>query len=58
MFAATAAGVYNTVSEAMRQMGQGFDKTYLPEPERAALYTDIYRQYCKWGALVEQHSTA
>ena len=58
MFAATAAGVYSTVSEAMHQMGQGFDKTYLPDPERAALYADIYRQYCKWGALVEQHSTA
>ena len=30
MFAATAAGIYRKVEDAMQAMGQGFDTTYLP----------------------------
>ncbi len=56
MFAATAAGSYDNVSDAMRNMGAGFDATYTPDPERASLYDDIYRQYHAWGELVEKHT--
>lgn len=54
MFAATAAGVYDTVSDAMKHMGAGFDATYHPNAENAALYEGIYQQYCAWGEVVEQ----
>ena len=33
MFAATTAGIYNTVPEAMQAMGAGFDAEYLPKGE-------------------------
>ncbi|MCB9314931.1 MAG: ribulokinase [Lewinellaceae bacterium] len=58
MFAATAAGVYETVSEAMSRMGSGFDATYYPDAERATVYDRLYAQYCRWGDLVEQNTSA
>ncbi len=54
MFAATAAGIYDNVSEAMKAMGAGFDAEYLPEPAQAAQYDQIYLQYQQFGAAVEQ----
>jgi len=45
MFAATVAGLYNKVEEAMEAMEQGFDTTYHPDPARAALYTIKYQAY-------------
>jgi len=54
MFAATAAGIYDNVSEAMQAMGAGFDAEYLPEPAQAAQYDQIYTQYQQFGAAVEK----
>ena len=34
MFAATAAGIYNKVEDAMNAMGQGFDKEYIPDAQK------------------------
>ena len=31
MFAATAAGIYDKVEDAMKAMGQGFDAVYHPD---------------------------
>lgn len=56
MFAATAAGIYDNVSQAMEQMGAGFDAEYLPEPSAAATYDQIYKQYQSFGAAVEKLS--
>lgn len=53
MFAATAAGIYDNVSEAMEQMGAGFDTEYLPNSAHAEIYDKIYRQYQTFGAAVE-----
>ena len=33
MFAATAAGIYDKVEDAMNAMGQGFDAEYYPDQE-------------------------
>ena len=52
MFAATAAGIYNKVEEAMEAMGQGFERTYEPRPEKVALYAERYQQYKSLGAFV------
>ncbi|HMQ90074.1 MAG TPA: ribulokinase [Flavilitoribacter sp.] len=55
MFAATAAGAYPSVSEAMKAMSYGFDAEYHPNPQNAALYDDLYRKYISLGALVEKN---
>jgi L-ribulokinase len=54
MFAATAAGIYNKVEEAMAAMGQGFDAEYLPNPERVPIYLQRYNRYKKLGHTTEQ----
>lgn len=53
MFAATAGGVYSKVEDAMRQMGQGFDKEYHPNKQNISLYASRYQQYVKKAALIE-----
>ncbi|MDR2103216.1 MAG: ribulokinase [Treponema sp.] len=53
MFAAAAAGLYPDVSAAQRGMGSPIEKTYTPDPERAAAYNTLYRQYKLLGAFVE-----
>ncbi|UZJ64470.1 ribulokinase [Sphingobacterium sp. KU25419] len=54
MFAATAAGLYPKVEDAMKAMGQGFEKTYEPRAEMVAIYAKRYEQYKKLGAFIEQ----
>lgn len=53
MFAATAAGLYPKVEEAMHAMGQGFDQEYKPNAKTAALYAKRYQQYLDLGAVLE-----
>ncbi len=51
MFAATAAGIYPTVEEAMKAMGQGFDKEYKPIRKNVSLYKKRFKRYKKLGAF-------
>ncbi|MES2777515.1 MAG: ribulokinase [Bacteroidota bacterium] len=53
MFAATAAGIYPKVEDAMSAMGQGFDAEYQPDATNAALYDVRYEKYKKLGAFSE-----
>lgn len=53
MFAATVAGIYSRVEDAMQAMGQGFDQEYYPDAARAAIYAKRYKQYGKLGARIE-----
>lgn len=53
MYAAVAAGIYSSTQEAIRAMGNGFEKTYKPKPERVAQYQKIYSHYQKLGGFVE-----
>ncbi len=57
MFAATAAGIYAKVEEAMNAMGQGFDKEYFPDKEKAAIYEKRYIKYLELGRFIEQQTT-
>lgn len=52
MFAATAAGLYTKVEDAMAAMGQGFDMEYHPNPERAPLYAKRYEKYKALGKCI------
>ena len=56
MFAATAAGIYANVEQAMEVMGQGFDAEYHPNAERAAIYAKRYQQYKELGGFLEQQT--
>lgn len=56
MFAATAAGIYPKVEDAMQAMGQGFDKEYFPNPEKVNIYADRYRKYSALGNCLEAES--
>jgi L-ribulokinase len=54
MFAATAAGLYGHVEEAMQAMGQGFDAEYHPAQKNVAYYQKRYDQYKRLGQFIEQ----
>jgi len=53
MFAATAAGVHGSVSEAQQAMSSGTDTVYRPDPDRARHYDRLYADYLRLGAFVE-----
>jgi L-ribulokinase len=53
MFAATAAGIYKKVEEAMVNMGQGFGAEYYPDEKNVEYYNKRYLQYKKLGAFVQ-----
>lgn len=54
MFAATAAGLYPKVEDAMNAMGQGFEKTYEPEADKVTYYAKRFKMYLELGASNEQ----
>ena len=53
MFAATAAGVFANVEQAMTAMGQGFDAVYQPDPSTAHYYQTRMEAYHRLGAFLE-----
>lgn len=56
MFAATVAGIYPKVEDAMKAMGRGFDKEYQPNPAKRKIYDERYRQYEVLSAELERLS--
>lgn len=54
MFAATAAGVYNKVEDAIAAMNSGFAKEYTPNAENVKAYADVYNNYIKVGQFTEK----
>jgi L-ribulokinase len=54
MFAATAAGIYPKVEEAMRAMGQGFDLEYRPDAKAAEIYKKRFKKYIEIGSALEK----
>jgi L-ribulokinase len=54
MFAATAAGVYKTVEDAMNAMGQGFDAEYHPNKKNVEYYNNRYQRYKELGMYIEK----
>ena len=58
MFAATAAGIYSKVEDAMVAMGQGFDATYTPDETKVNIYKKRYRRYHQLGEFIESEKIA
>lgn len=54
MFAATAAGIYERVEDAMVAMGQGFDAEYFPNPAKVGLYKMRFERYQQFGLFIEE----
>jgi L-ribulokinase len=54
MFAATAAGLYKKVEDAMAAMGQGFDQEYKPDQKNIEHYKKRYDQYKSLGNYIEE----
>ncbi|RYY31217.1 MAG: ribulokinase [Chitinophagaceae bacterium] len=55
MFAATAAGIYPTVEEAMHAMGAGFAETYQPDQTRAAIFDKRYQRFKQLSQVIENN---
>lgn len=53
MFAATVAGVYDKVEDAMQAMGQGFDATYHPDKDKVGMHARRYKRYLALGTYIE-----
>ena len=56
MFAATAAGIYANVEDAMQAMGQGFDAEYHPNQNKVVIYQKRYEKYKLLGEFVESNT--
>lgn len=56
MFAATAAGIYDKVEDAMKAMGRGFDKEYFPDKDKVAIYRKRYQKYQELAKFIEQQT--
>lgn len=54
MFAATAAGIYEKVEQAMEAMGQGFGMEYSPDKKKALIYDRRYLKYREMGDFIEK----
>jgi L-ribulokinase len=54
MFAATAAGAFSKVEEAVEAMGAGFEKTYEPDSEMVNHYRKKYESYRSLADTVEE----
>jgi L-ribulokinase len=58
MFAATVAGIYDKVQNAMEAMGQGFETQYYPDKEKVAVYEKRYLKYKQLGEFTQQQLIA
>ncbi len=54
MAASVVAGIHKDISTAQKAMGGGFEKEYLPDPERAVKYETLFRKYKELGSLIEK----
>jgi L-ribulokinase len=56
MFAAVVAGVYSTVEDAQKAMGQGFAFEYIPDENNHRTYMELYKKYQRIGQFTEQNA--
>ncbi len=54
MAAASVAGLYPTVLDAQKAMGNGYEMEYKPVKANAEAYSALYEQYSRAGEFVEQ----
>ncbi len=52
--AATAAGLYSSISEAQKAMSSGFEETFMPDATKTEVYGSLYNRYLALGEFVEK----
>jgi len=57
MAAAVVAGIYKSFEEAQQNMGNGFEKEYIPDMNRHKIYLQLYEKYKKLGNFIENNLT-
>ncbi|MBT89482.1 MAG: ribulokinase [Spirochaetales bacterium] len=55
MFSATASGAFDSVEQAMKKMGAGFEKLFYPNPNRIVIYEQLYEKYNLLGQFIESN---
>ena len=55
MYAATAAGLFKNVNEAIHAMGNGFEKTYQPRTQMTQSYDKLFQTYKLLANFVEHN---
>jgi L-ribulokinase len=53
MCAATVAGLYKTIDDAKKAMGNGFEREYQPNKRNAMKYSNLYSRYGRLGEYLE-----
>jgi len=53
IYAATAAGIYPSITAAITAMGNGFDKVYNPDIQYIEIYQSKYEKYLSLGDFIE-----
>lgn len=53
MCAATAAGIYPRIEDAMAAMGHGIEKEYVPSPSKVEAYKKVYQRYSRLAEFLE-----
>jgi len=56
MAAATVTGIYPSVLDAQKAMGNGYEMEYKPDPVNAMIYARLYSKYSDAGSFVEKYS--
>jgi L-ribulokinase len=57
MCAAAVAGLYPTIDDAKKHMGNGFEKEFRPKAKNASKYRGLYEKYSKLGEFIEREMT-
>jgi len=57
MCAAVASGVYDSVQQAQKRMGNGFEKEYKPDIKKHNYYKKLYNRYSKLAEFIEKEFT-
>lgn len=55
MYAAVAAGLHEDLHEAIKKMGNGFEKIYQPKKEMTAAYEQLFKRYKLIGNFIEHN---
>jgi len=54
MFAATAAGLFDSVRQARDTMGSGFENVFKPDTNKSGQYNIPYKNYLSLGDVIEK----
>ncbi len=57
MYASVAAGIHDSVQDAIKAMGNGLITTYFPDPKMSETYQNLYEKYSVLGSFIEKSTS-